>query len=191
VGLLFASPNVKEREDKLKAACYDSTSRWKRRWGIPYFNSGANRSAEEQSQSSLQKKRPKKTASSAKTRIRKMKWRVRNPPSVYIKGKAKINQQFSTLSEIKAHQQLQDADQEGGGDSTEETCVRIPGAAVVNLEAAALGSISIFKMFCYKRKRWWTRWFRFQRSFCSAVRGYHGGEFLNFRRWWRYSQSVR
>jgi hypothetical protein len=101
-----------------------------------------------------------------------MKWRVRNPFSVHKRksknkstehppaddddddaAHSKMQQQFSSLSEIEAHQQLQDADQAGGGDSTEETCVRIPGEAVVNLEATALGSISIFKMFCDKRKR--------------------------------------
>jgi len=49
---------------------------------------------------------------------------------------SKMQQQFSSLSEMEAEQQLQDADQAGGGDSTEETCVRIPGEAVVNLVEA-------------------------------------------------------
>lgn len=45
-------------------------------------------------------------------------------------------QRLTTLEETDAEQQLQDSDQEGGGDSAQETLVRIPGVAVVNLVEA-------------------------------------------------------
>lgn len=90
-----------------------------------------------------------------KTRIRKMQWLFRNPFSkrksrnkptepphppaadAYYDANGKLQRQFSTFSEAEAEQELQDVDHEGGGDAAiEETLVRIPGEAVVNLVEA-------------------------------------------------------
>lgn len=79
--------------------------------------------------------------SSAQTRIRKMQSLLRNPfrrrksnnKSTEPAANSKIQQErLTTLEETDAEQQLQDSDQEGN----QETLLRIPGKAVVNLVEA-------------------------------------------------------
>lgn len=59
------------------------------------------------------------------------------PPTDDVEGgNSKLQQQFTSFSEAEAEQQMQHDDHEGRRDSTEETLMRIPGEAVVNLVEA-------------------------------------------------------